>query len=668
VSSLRGAARVKPVIVMKVGRHPAGSRAAVSHTGAIVGRDDVFDAVVRRTGVVRVATAGELVAAALALASKVHPRGDRLAVITNGGGPGVMAADRAADLELPLATLSPATVAKLQAALPPNWSHGNPVDLIGDAGPERYRAALAACLEDPGVDGIVTILTPQAMTEPQAVASAVIAAANGSTKPVVACWMGGTSVVTGRNLLRAAGFSVFRLPEMAVEAFAYLAQFYRNQRALLEAPPPLVHSEPPDLEAARGIVRRALGEGRSVLDATESKDLLDAFRIPATRSVNAADGEEAVAAAERTGYPVVMKILSPDITHKSDVGGVRLALPNGQAVREAYAQMMAAVARVRPGARVTGVTIEPMVTRPHARELMAGIARDPIFGPAITFGAGGIAIEVLKDRTVALPPLNAALVDDMIRGTRVAKMLSQFRHLPPVDRAALDAVLLRVSEMAVELPQIEELDINPLVADEQGVLALDARVVVRERPDGLPRYGHLAIRPYPAELAVEATLPDGSRVMLRPIRPEDAQLETQFVEGLSPETRRLRFQSALRSLTPSMLARFTQIDYDREMAIVAIDSKEGRDREVAVARYIRMPDGKTCEYAVVVADAWQNRGLGRRMMARLIEIAREGGLKRMTGQVLASNASMLQLCEKLGFVVERDPGDPMLRRVDLALG
>jgi acetyltransferase len=667
VGSLRAAARMKPVIVMKVGRHPAGSRAAVSHTGAIVGRDDVFDAVVRRTGVVRVATAGELVAAALALASNVHPRGERLAVVTNGGGPGVMAADRAADLNLPLATLSPGTIGKLQAALPPNWSHGNPIDLIGDAGPERYGAAVAACLEDPGVDGVVAILTPQAMTEADAAAKAVIEAASGSTKPVIACWMGDASVAGARRMLRCAGLPAYRLPETAVEAFAYLAQFYRNQRALLETPPPLVHAEPPDLGSARRIVRRALDEGRGLLDATESKDLLDAFRIPVARAVDAAGAEDAVAAADRIGYPVVMKIRSPDITHKSDVGGVRLAIPNGEDVRQAYAEMMAAVARVRPGARVSGVSIEPMVTRPHARELMAGIARDPIFGPAIAFGAGGIAIEVLKDRVVGLPPLNAALVADMIRGTRVAKMLSQFRHLPPVDRAALEAVLLRVSEMAVEMPEIEELDINPLVADERGVLALDARVVVREPPAGMPRYAHLAIHPYPADLAVQVELADGSRLALRPIRPEDGALETEFVEGLSPETRRLRFQSALRSLTPSMLARFTQIDYDREMAIVAIESRDGRDREVAVARYIRLPDAESCEFAIVVGDAWQNRGLGRRMMARLIAIARERGLKRMVGQVLAGNDAMLELCGRLGFEVSVDAEDAQLRRVTLAL-
>ena len=668
VGSLRAAARVKPVIVMKVGRHPAGSRAAVSHTGAIVGRDDVFDAVVRRTGVVRVDTAGALVAAALALASGVRPQGGRLAVITNGGGPGVMAADRATDLGLPLAALSPSTLDKLRAALPPNWSHGNPVDLIGDAGADRYGAAVSACLEDPQVDGIVAILTPQAMTDADTAAQAVIDAARGSTKPVIACWMGEASVASGRGLLRAAGFSAFRLPEMAVEAFAYLAQFYRNQRALLEAPPPLALTEAPDLERARRVVRAALAAGRRVLDATESKEVLAAFRIPVAPASDAKDVDAAVAAAERIGYPVAMKIRSADITHKSDVGGVRLALPNAGAVRAAYLDMVATVARVAPGARVAGVSIEPMVVRPHARELMAGIVRDPVFGPAIVFGAGGIAIEVLRDRAVGLPPLNAALVDDMIRGTRVAGMLSQFRHLPPVDRAALDAVLLRVSEMAVELPEIDELDINPILADESAAIALDARVAVRAPRAGLARYGHLAIAPYPAELATEVTLRDGARLALRPIRPEDAALETEFVEGLSPETRHLRFQSALAGLTPSMLARFTQVDYDREMALVAIDTSEGREREVAVARYIRLPDGGSCEFAIVVADAWQDRGLGRLMMARLAGIARASGLERMLGQVLASNTGMLELCARLGMRVERDPGDAMLRRVSLELG
>jgi acetyltransferase len=667
VSSLRAAARTKPIIVMKVGRHPAGSRAAVSHTGAIVGTDDVFDAVVRRTGIVRVGTAGELIAAAQALASHLHPTGERLAIVTNGGGPGVMAADRAAELGLKLATLTPGTIDKLQKALPAHWSHGNPIDVIGDAGPDRYRAAVSACLEDRGVDGIVCILTPQAMTAPEEAAGAVIGAAIGATKPVIACWMGEASVGEARMKLREAGLPVYRLPEPAVEAFAYLAHFYRNQRLLLEAPPPIVARDPPHLEAARAIVRRAMEEGRKVLSATESKDFLAAFRIPVARSVDAATADEAVAAADAAGYPVVMKIHSPDITHKSDVGGVRLGLPNGPAVRAAFDQMIADVRARRPEARVTGVAIERMVSRANGRELMVGIVRDNVFGPAVTFGAGGIAIEVLKDRAVALPPLNSTLVADMIHGTRISRMLDEFRHLPAVNEVELESMLLRVSEIACEMPEVLELDINPVVADEHGVLALDARVVLEKPPAGAKRYSHLAIHPYPADLVTALALADGTPLTLRPIRPEDAAIEMEFVDGLSAQTRRLRFQSSLRSLTPAMLARFTQIDYDREMALVAIDESGGLEREVGVCRYITLPDGRTCEFAIVVGDAWQGRGLGQRMMQRLIEVARARGLAIMEGWVLTANTGMLEMCTRLGFRVEPDPEDPLQRRVVLDL-
>jgi acetyltransferase len=667
VSSLRAAARIKPVILMKVGRHPAGSRAAVSHTGAIVGKDDVFDAVVRRTGAVRVRGMPDLVGAAQALASHVHPTGERLAVITNGGGPGVMAADWAADLGLELATLSPATIDALHRALPANWSHGNPIDLIGDAGPERYRAAVSACLADPQVDGIVAVLTPQAMTQPEEAARAVAEAAKGAPKPVIAAWMGEASVEVARAWLRKEGLPVFRGPEMAVETFAHLAQFYRNQRALLEAPGPLAHTEPPDLESARALVKKVLGEGRKQMTGPESKALLEAFRIAVARTLTAANAEAAVRAAQSVGYPVVMKIDSPDVTHKTDVGGVQLALADADAVRAAFAAIMASVKLRKPQARITGVTVETMVARPHGRELMVGVVRDAIFGPAIAFGAGGIAVEVLRDRVIALPPLNEILTADMIRGTRVGKMLGEFRNLPAVDRPALRAVLLRVSEMTCELPELEELDINPLIADESGAIAVDARVVLRPVPAQRTRYAHLAIHPYPGELEATLRLPGGEWVKIRPIRPEDAAMEQDFVEGLSPETRRLRFQSSLRSLTPGMLARFTQIDYDREMALVAVQEEGGAERELAVCRYITLPDGQSCEYAIVIADAWQGRGLGRRMMMALIDVARERGLKTMIGWVLASNAPMLRLCAELGFASTPDD-DPYTRRMVLDLG
>jgi acetyltransferase len=667
VSALRAAARVKPVIVMKVGRHPAGSRAAVSHTGAIVGLDDVFDAVVKRAGVVRVTTIGQMVAAAQALAAHVRPRGDRLAIVTNGGGPGVMAADRAADLGLPLAELSAATLERLKAALPPAWSHGNPLDLIGDADAARYRAAVSACLDDDGVDGVLAILTPQAMTAPAEAAQAVIESAKDSTKPVLACWMGEEQTAGARRSLLQARIPVFRTPDPAVQMFGHVSAFYRNQQALLQAPGPIAAQVPPDLDTARAIVDAALAERREVLSEMESKALLAAFHVPIAKTVVARSAHEAMLIAGETGFPVAMKIDSPDITHKSDVQGVRLNLGNAQAVQAAFQGIMDSAQRLRPEARVNGVTVEPMVRRAHGRELMVGVIRDPVFGPAIVFGTGGTAVEVHRDRAVALPPLNAFLIDDMIRGTRVAKLLGAFRRLPPVDMDALREVLLRVSEMVCELPELAELDINPLIADESGAIAVDARAVLRPVASRRDRYGHMAIHPYPAHLVSAWQPHEGPRVTLRPIRPEDAEMEQAFVKSLSAETRYFRFMDTLRELTPQMLVRFTQIDYDREMAFVAVVAEGGRETEVGVARYVANPDGASCEFALVVADGWQRKGLGRRMMEQLVDVARARGLKSMVGHVLAENRGMLSLCQKLGFVVADSDEGPMVKRVTLSL-
>jgi len=667
LSSLRAAARVKPIIVMKVGRHPAGSRAAVSHTGAIVGTDDVFDAAVRRAGVVRVASIGQLVAAAQALASRVRPRGDRLAVVTNGGGPGVMAADRAADLGLALANLSPATVEALRRALPPNWSQGNPIDLLGDADSERYRAAVSACLADEGVDGILAIFSPQAMTDAEGTARAVAEAARGASKPVIACWMGEASVAGAWKLLQQASIPVFRTPNPAVEMFAHLAAFYRNQRALLQAPGPLAHRAAPDRHGAQLVIDAALSEGRKILSETESKAVLAAFQVPIARTALARSAHEAMLMASEIGFPVALKIDSPDITHKSDVSGVRLNVASAEGVRSAYQEMLEEVGRKRPRARLSGVTVEPMIVRANGRELMIGVTRDSVFGPAITFGAGGTTVEIHRDRAVALPPLNAFLVADMIRSTRVSRLLGAFRNMPPVDVSALESVLLRVSEMVCELPGIEELDINPLIVDEAGAVAVDARIVVHGPRPMRSRYAHLAIHPYPADFVSDWQLPDGTSIRLRPIRPEDAQMEQEFVRSLSAGSRYFRFMNTLRELTPSMLARFTQIDYDREMAFVAVREEGARETEIAVARYVTNPDGETCEFAVVVADAWQGKGVGRRMLERLIEVAQRRGLKRMAGQVLASNQPMLALCTKLGFELHDHPEDATLKRAMLIL-
>jgi acetyltransferase len=667
LSSLRAAARVKPVIVMKVGRHPAGSRAAFSHTGAIVGTDDVFDAAVRRAGVVRVASIGQLVAAAQALASRVRPQGDRLAVVTNGGGPGVMAADRAADLGLPLAELSAVTVEALRQTLPAGWSQGNPIDLNGDADSARYRAAVSACLADEAVDGVLTILTPQAMTEAEQTARAVVEAARGAAKPLIACWMGEASIGAARKLLQEASIPVFRTPDPAVEMFAHLAAFYRNQRSLLQTPGPLAHQAAPDVRGARAVIESAVAEGRKLLSETESKALLAAFHVPIAQTVLAHSARDAMLMAQEIGFPVAMKIDSPDITHKSDVGGVRLNLAGAEAVRSAYQEMLEDVGRKRPQARLSGVTVEPMIARSNGRELMVGVLRDSVFGPAITFGAGGTAVEVHRDRAVALPPLNAFLAADMIRGTRVFKLLGAFRKMPPVDMRSLESVLLRVSEMVCELPWIEELDINPLIVDDQGAVAVDARVIVRDLPPVRSRYAHMAIHPYPTELMTTWRLADGSSVNLRPIRPEDAEMEQEFVKNLSANSRYFRFMNTVRELTPTMLMRFTQIDYDQEMAFVAVREEGGREVEIAVARYATNPDGQTCEFAVVVADSWQCKGLGRRILELLIEVARSRGLKAMVGHILSGNQPMLALCGKLGFRISDSPEDAGMKRAVLDL-
>ncbi len=650
MSGLRVAARLKPVIVVKSGRNESGTRAAVSHTGALVGSDDVFDAAVQRAGAVRVTTVSQLFAAAHTLASGTRVEGPRLAILTNGGGPGVMAADRASDLTVPLAELSDKTIARLSEVLPAHWSHSDPVDILGDADAERYRAATEIVLEDGGVDGLLVLLTPQAMTDPTACAEGVIAAANKGRKPVLACWMGENLVKDGRRRLAEAGIPHFSSPEGGVDAFGYLACYRRNQKALLQAPAPLSKHREPDVEGARLIIEHAIGERRFTLSNTEAKAVLKAFHIPTSPSVNVNSAADALIAAEGVGLPVAMKINSPDITHKSDVGGVRLNIREPRSVRTAFREMTESVKALRPDARVNGVSIEPMLERPHAREIMIGIAHDAVFGPVISFGAGGTAVEIFADSQVALPPLNEYLSRELIRGTRAARYLRQFRNLPEADIAKLTDVLQRISEIACELPEVRELDINPLLVDEEGVIAVDARIAVAPPKTSTAYYGHMAIHPYPPELETSWQLPDGTDVSVRPIRPEDAEIEQDFVENLSAESKYFRFMQSMDRLTPLMLARFTQIDYDREMALVAVINEHTPEaRILGVARYVSNPDRQSCEFALTVADAWQKKGIGRQLMQRLMTVARNRGIEIMEGEVLAHNSKMLRLCETLGF-------------------
>jgi len=668
MSAVRAAARVKPVLAIKVGRHPAGTRAVASHTGAMVGSDDVFDAALCRAGVVRLANMGQMFSAANALFTGFKPSGKRLAVVTNGGGPGVMAADRAADLGIELAALSPETMAALNGALPPTWSHANPIDLIGDADAARYGAALKAVLADPGVDGVLTLLTPQAMTQPTAVAEAVIAIAATAHKPLMTCWMGGEQVRAARALFEAAHLPTFRSPEPAVELFHHISSYYENQQLLRHAPASLAQDlDPPSVESARLVIETALSERRTVLTEMESKALLAAFRIPIAQTVVARSATEAMVYAEEMGLPVAMKIDSPDITHKSDVGGVRLHVDNLRAVRDCWQELMAEVGRRKPDARLTGVSIEPMVTKPNARELFVGVLHDDVFGPVISFGHGGTRIEVLRDRAVTLPPINVELARDAIQRTRVSAMLGEFRGMPAIDMDALERVLIRVSEMVCELPWIREMDINPLLVDESGCVAVDARIIVGDVLPTATPYSHMAIHPYPARLEHVVNLPNGARTIIRPIRPEDSDREADFVRALSPETRYLRFMSTIKELPGPLLARLTQIDYDREMALVAITGDGDSEEQIGVCRYVVNPDGESCEFAIVIADAWQRQGLARTMMNLLIEAARERGLKVMEGVFLANNERMLRFVQSLGFHINRDPEDSSLFNGELEL-
>lgn len=663
MSSLRAAARVKPVILIKVGRHEAGSKAAMSHTASLVGSDDAFDAAVRRAGVVRVQTVTQLFSAAKALSCGFHPSGNRLAIVTNGGGPGVMATDRASDLGLVMAELSEQTISRLNEVLPSNWSHGNPVDIIGDAQSDRYQHAVAACLEDPNVDGVLTILTPQAMTKPLEAAHAVIELANRYSKPLLSCWMGESQVAESRKAFAHARKPNFRTPEPAVEVFSYLSDYYQNQKLLMQMPEPLSDHTAPDIEGARMVIEGALLDKRRVLSEMESKALLSAFHIPVAQTMVARSPNEALLIAQQLGFPVVMKVNSRDITHKSDAGGVMLSLSNAQAVRAAYHDITENIKRNRPGAHMDGISIQPMIVKPNGRELMVGVTNDPVFGPVITFGAGGTTVEVMGDAAVTLPPLNIFLVRDLISRTQVSKLLGAFRHMPPADMESLEKILLRVSEMVCELPMLMEMDINPLIVDEHGALAADARVVVEFRQPSADRYSHMAIYPYPTHLVNRWQLADGTDITIRPIRPEDAALVQAFVRNLSEQSRFFRFMNSVQELSQSMLVRFTQIDYSREMALIAVTEDHGIEVELGVARYACNPDGESCEFALVIADSMHGKGLGQKLMNALMDAARTKGMKVMEGEVLRNNKDMLHLMERLGFEVNTSVDDDSIKAV-----
>jgi acetyltransferase len=657
MSALRAASRAKPVIVMKAGRFAEGSRAAVSHTGALVGSDDVFDAALSRAGVVRVHNYSDFFAVAETLHTGVRTLGPRLAVVTNGGGPGVMAADFLVDRGLFLAKLSESTRKKLDDLLASAWSHDNPVDVLGDASAEQFAGAVEVCASDKGVDSVLAIVVPQAMTDPTSIAERIVELEERASKPVLTCWMGDESVHAGRVLFREHGVPTYGTPEAAVEAFAAAAAYHANQELLLQVPEALGKRAEPDREGAQLIIENALTEKRRVLDPVESKALLAAFGIPVVRSIPAHEASEALAIAEELGFPVAMKIHSPDITHKTEVDGVRLGINNGRDVQNEFRDLVETARKRCPDARIKGVLIEPMWVSRAGRELMLGVVNDEVFGPVISVGLGGIMVEVIRDRAVGLPPLNRFLARSMIAGTRASRFLDEFRGRPAANRRAVEDVILRLSDMVCELPWLEELDINPLIVDDKQAMAVDARVVVHPVSPAAREYAHMAIHPYPSKLVIEHRLIDGTYITIRPIRPEDAETEREFVDGLSERSRYLRFMYALKNITIQMVSRFTQIDYDREMALIGLVDVGGRERQIAVARYVTNPDGRSCEFAIVVADDWHNKGIATELLRRLIDVARDRRLEEMVGIALRENKGMLALARELGFEQRRAPDD-----------
>jgi acetyltransferase len=652
MSAARRCARVKPVIVVKSGRHAEGARAARSHTGALAGSDAVADAAFRRAGLLRVKTIDDLFGTLEALASHQRVTGDRIAILTNGGGAGVLATDHLIDEGGKLAALSPDTIEALNRVLPVSWSKANPVDIIGDAGPDRYRAALEAIIDDSNADAILVLNCPVAVADPTASAEAVANVVRathekGNPTPVFTAWLGEAAVVDARKRLDEARLPVFDTPEQAVTAMMQLVRRAKAQEMLMEIPPASASGEPRNVKAIREPIDLALNEGRDWLTTVEANAILQAYGIPTVELRVAKTPEEAHRTAVSMGFPVALKILSTDIVHKSDVGAVALNLKDGPSVARAAATMLLRIAEAQPDAHVDGFILQPMASRAGAHELIVGLSEDPLFGPVVLFGHGGTAVEVVKDKALALPPLNAILARDLIDRTRVARLLKGYRDRPPSDINAIIKVLLALQDIAIDLPEVKELDINPLWANDQGVLALDARIRVAKEPR--PGTGRFAVKPYPSELTHEIADRNGKTYLMRPIKPEDASALQETIASSDPEDVRMRFFSTLQRLPDVLAKRLTQIDYDREMAFAVIDEAGERPQGIGVVRLALDPDRTRGEYAIMVRSDRIGTGLGLRMMQEIIAYARQIGAKQVFGDVLAENKRMLGMCEKLGF-------------------
>jgi acetyltransferase len=663
LSAARSAARAKPVIVIKAGRQQAAARAAASHTGALAGMDAVYDAAFLRAGLLRVFDLDEIFDAVETLATRPQIRGDRLAILTNGGGVGVLATDSLVAQGGELATLSDETVSRLNAVLPPTWSHGNPIDIIGDANGARYSTALKALSASSEIDAILVLNCPTAIASGVEAARAVLNSAQGMPQPLFTSWLGAQSADAARRLFEGAGIPTYETPEKATRGVMHLIRYRKSQQNLMEAPPSLPENFRPDTTAVRTIIDNAVAGGPTWLDPLAVRDVLAAYGINVARTVRVAGASDAAAFAAESNWPLALKIDSPDITHKSDVGGVALNLRGARAVKDAAEAMLSRVAQCAPQARMRGFIVQEMISRPGAFELIVGSATDATFGPFLLFGHGGTAVQVIDDKAIALPPLNLKLACEMMARTRISKQLKGYRDRAPVDLDAIALVLVEVSQLVCDFDEIAEIDINPLLADSTGVVAVDARIRVQAQPSAASPHGRLAIRPYPSEWESRECIGELGEFLLRPVRPEDAAAFVAFAARISPEDMRMRFLAPMRELPPALLARLTQIDYDREMAFVLLDAGNA---VAGVARLAADPDGRRAEFAVIARSDLKGHGIGRRLLDRLIACAKSRGIAELFGDILAENTVMLALCRDLGFAVTPPSRGVVRATLDLA--
>ena len=659
ISAARSIGSTKPIIVLKVGRSSEGAAAASSHTGSLTGDDAIYDAVFERAGVARVNTIKELFNVSQSLALQPRPTGNRLLIITNAGGPGVIATDTHIAHGGRLAALSPALRDKLNKVLPPAWSHANPIDVLGDAGVTQYAETLRACLEEPDVDGILVILTPQAMTHAEHIGHALGELATSSRKTILAAFMGADDVEAGSRALTAKGIPVYDNPEEAVTCFNIMARYARNQELLAETPETVPAEFKPKTAANQRLLNRVRDGEREAFNETEAKQFIANYGLASPPHAAAATAADASRHAAKFGFPVAMKILSPDILHKTDVNGVSLNLRSKRAVTLAFRQIMADAARLRPKAHLQGVMVEKMVSKKY--ELFIGSKKDPVFGPVILFGMGGVGVEVFKDISIGIPPLNMALAKRMIEKTKIHTLLAGYRGMKPVDLRSLQFLLYRFSYLIMDFPDIAEIDINPLGIDERGSITLDAKIVLDPKPIPASRapYDHLIVTPYPRELERTVSLHNRRRVHLRPVRPEDEPMEAEMFHAMSAQTQRFRFFELIKDITHEMLVRYTQIDYDREMAIIAEMREKGVRKMVGVARIIGDAYNETAEFAIVVADPWQGMGLGNLLTDAILAVARQRRYRSVYADFLPDNHAIRHILGKRNFAFSNESDGPV---------